>query len=58
MAFAGANALGRDMVDEEESSMSQAFCPPVCFGYQHFLVEDDDTTLQERGIADNNLELI
>lgn len=52
------NRHARDLADEEESSLSQAFCPPVCFAHQPFSMEEDETTLQERGIADNNLELI
>jgi hypothetical protein len=58
MDYTVVNRQARDLADEEESSLSQAFCPPVCFVHQPFSMEEDDTTLQERGIADNNLELI
>ena len=58
MDYAIINRHARDLVDEEESSLSQAICPPTCFQQQPFPMEEDEMTLQERGFADNNLELI
>jgi len=58
MAFTAPNGQARDQADEDESILSQAFYPPVCCAHQPFSVEEEDTTLQERAIADNIRQLI
>lgn len=57
MMFGPVDEEARCRLDEEESSASEPY-HAACLGHPALSLEEDDTTINERGIADNNFELI